>query len=145
MARRKSYDIHAEWDDPFERRTDRRQYGRCKSNFKLSVTTDNGQAKGRMVGPAVLLNVSVGGALALTKHDLRAGQRVRVSFPTDFCPDSMGMPREFLGHAEVMRVGAVDERKWLVGLRFGPAFTENMEFAVYMEYVQSISSVTVSS
>lgn len=145
MARRKRYDIHAEWDDPFERKTDRRLSRRWKSNFTFSVTVDDGRAKRRMVGPAVLLNASMGGGLALTKHDLRKGQRVLSSFPTDFCPESMGMPREFQGHAEVMRVEAVDERKRLVGLRFGPAFTENMEFGVFMEYVQSISSVMASS
>lgn len=143
MAQRQIYDVNAEWDDPFERTTERRASSRYKSKFKISLSVDDPE-KGRLVGPALARDISVHGAKVITKHKLQAGQSVTVAIPTDLCPASMGLPKAFMGTGEVIRAEASDERKMLAAISFGDTFTGNMEFAVFVEYLRSISAVLSS-
>ena len=143
MAQRQIYDVNAEWDDPFERTSERRASSRPESKCKLSLTVDAPE-KGRLVGPALAGEMSVHGAKVITKHKLEVGQRVTVAIPTDLCPPSMGLPKAFMGTGEVIRVEASDDRKMLAAISFGDTFTGNMEFAVFVEYLYSISAVLTS-
>ena len=143
MAQRQIYDVNAQWDDPFERPSERRASSRYKSKFEISLSVDDPE-KGRLVGPALARNISVHGAKVITKHKLQVGQSVTVAIPTDLCPASMGLPKAFMGTGEVIRVEASDERKMLAAISFGDTFTGNMEFAVFVEYLRSISTVLSS-
>ena len=143
MAQRQIYDVNAEWDDPFERTSERRASSRYKSKFKISLSVDDPE-KGRLVGPALARNISVHGAKVITKHKLKVGQSVTVAIPTDLCPASMGLPKAFMGTGEVIRAEASDEGKMLAAISFGDNFTGNMEFAVFVEYLYSISAVLSS-
>lgn len=144
MSPRQAYNIDAEWDDPFERQAEQRASGRCRAAFKLTITADDERLKGRLVGPGLVKNMSLTGAFLVTKHRLEPGQRVTVAISTDFCPDHMGLPGAFIGPAEVVRLEPSQGRTVLVGLQFGEVFSENMDFAVFQDYLQSISQVMAS-
>ncbi len=143
MAQRQIYDVNAEWDDPFERTSERRATSRYKSRFEISLSVDDPE-KGHLVGPALARDISVHGAKVITKHKLEAGQSVTVAIPTDICPASMGLPKAFMGTGEVLRAEAVDGSKMLAAISFGDSFSGNMEFAVFVEYLYSISAVLSS-
>lgn len=145
MARRMAYDVNAPWDDPCEKKDERRIASRAHSQFKITVTVERTSTALQLVGPGLVKDLSDTGVLMLTKHQLHAGQQVTLIIPTNFCPDSMGMPEAFLGPAEVIRVKPVDERRNLSALHFGPALSNNMEFAVFLEYLRSVSAMMTAS
>ena len=145
MLHRAKYDVDAQWDDPFERQEDRRDSLRYASNFRITVFVEGAVPGRRLKGPGLVKDVSLSGVRFLTKHQLAAGQEVSLALPTDICPDSMGLPSAFLGPARVIRVLNVDDRRRVAGLKFGDALSMNMDFAVFMEYLCSISSVMYAS
>lgn len=138
------YNIHAEWDDPYDHQRERRISARLKAKFRLSLSVDSGNGPGHLVGPGIVQNMSEGGVSVLTKHSLRPGQTVHIEVPTHFCPPDMCLPDRFEGEGDVIRVDDLGERKSLVGIRLGEAFSENMEFAVFVDYVRSVSKVMSS-
>lgn len=143
MSPRQTYDLNAEWDDPTEPRQEQRAAERCRAELKLTITAESKTLKGRLVGPALTKNLSLTGAFLLTKHQLVPGQTVIVAIPTDFCPDNLGLPGAFIGSAQVARVEPSGDKTTLVGLQFSEAFSENMDFAVLFDYLQSISRLMV--
>lgn len=144
MPNRQRYDINAEWDDPFEHRTERRAAKRYRSKFKLKVSVPIEGTGEQLIGLSILRDLSFQGGNIQTKHDLEEGQRVNLAFPTAICPKEMGMPRSFWGPATVKHKHAADNGSWRVGVQFGEAFLENMLFARFVEYLQSLSAVMTS-
>jgi hypothetical protein len=70
---------------------------------------------------------------------LAMAQSLAIAIPTALCPDGMRMPQAFIGSATVARLEKTAKGKYLAGFRFGDALTQNMEFTMYMEFLQSTS------
>lgn len=141
MSPRHAYDLEAEWVDPYDAHEEKRDDERFKVSFKVNITVKDEHLKGTLVGPGVVRDISLASVYVLTKHQLTVGLTVRLAVPTNVCPPSMGLPKAFLGPGEIVRVTPLDERRNLVAIRFGDAFTENMEFAVFMDHLRSLSTV----
>lgn len=131
------YDVNAAWDDPFEHLEDRRTGQRFKLHFEVTVVANAPGFHGPLVGPGIVRNLSIGGILLVTKHQLDMGQWVSLTIPTDICSDADCFPSAFSGSAEVERIQPVKNRCTLVALRFGEAFTENMDFMMFVERLQA--------
>lgn len=136
---RPRYDVNARWDDPWERREEHRTAARCRADLRIKLTVEDKHLRGVLTGPGLVNNVSLTGACVLTKHRVTPGQIVMADMPADCCPEHMGLPKAFVGPVEVVRVQAVDERKSLVGLRFGEPLSQNIEFAVFIDYLRTIA------
>lgn len=141
MTRNFAYDVNAGWDDPFETREERRINSRTGSRFEASMAAPAQGRRGRYVGPALVRDISLEGALVLTKHQLWEGQIVTLTIPTAFCPDTLGLPASFTGTAKVERLRPFEGKRVEAALRFGEDFSRNMDFAVFVEFVQSVSRV----
>ncbi len=137
MPRGRRYDVDAAWDDPFERREDRRTASRFDLPFKVSIAVDGPEHKGRFIGPGLTLNMSVSGVAVKTKHSLEPGQHVNLSIPTHMCPNSMFFPEAFVGPAEVIRVVPQDERRRTAALQFGDTFANSMDFARFVGFLET--------
>ena len=71
MSRRTCYDIGAKWDDPFEHYEERQSSERFPVGFKFNIRAVSREGLGYMVGPAMTEDLSLGGSLIVTKHELR--------------------------------------------------------------------------
>ena len=118
---------------------DRREAERYEIAFKVSVSIDRPGGNGITVSPAGVLNISRVGALLEMRQPLAPAQSVAIAIPTDLCPDGMRMPRAFIGSATIARLKKTPEGKLLAGLHFGESLAQNMEFTMYMEFLQSTS------
>ncbi len=96
-----------------------------------------------MVGPCVVQDISLGGVNALTKHKLTLGQTVQLAIPTAKCPPGMCLPEEFIGPAKVVRIAPIDTGRSIVALRFSDELQNNMEFAVFIDFLESVSRVMI--
>lgn len=141
MARRQAYDINAEWVDPFEERRNRERRGasRFPAQLKVQIAVDLPDIQRRLVGPGVVKDLSEGGVQVITKHRLAPNQRVSVVIPTDGAPQTPVLRQHFSGNAQVMRVTPRDNRCADVALRFGEAFTDDMEFALFVDHLRALS------
>jgi hypothetical protein len=137
MVPRNSSAYHAEWSEPPEPRKERREAERYTVTLKLSVSTDDAPNGSVLVAPATVRNISRVGVLVETKQRLQSGQQVTLAIPTGQCPDGMRMPEAFVGPATAMRVIEAEHRCQWAGLRFGDAFLQNMEFGMFIEFLQS--------
>lgn len=141
----RSYTVDTAWEDPYDHHEERRVAPRFNYKLRLSLTADDPKRKSRVVGPAIVRNMSMTGMMLVTKHELHPFQRVRVEIPTSGCADSMCLPEMFEGTAEVVRTHALEDGKSNVALRFGDDLAQNMEFAVFIDLLQVMSRATVSS
>ncbi|MDX9971648.1 MAG: PilZ domain-containing protein [FCB group bacterium] len=137
----RSYTTDADWDDPFDHVDERRRAPRIKCRFKLSITADDQDRNQRVVGPGLVRDISLTGMLLVTKHSLAPEQRVQVEVPTMGCVDSMCLPSVFEGTAEVIRAREIDGGKQDVALRFGEDLFQNMDFAIFIDALMTVSKV----
>ncbi|MCL4215961.1 MAG: PilZ domain-containing protein [Candidatus Hydrogenedentes bacterium] len=133
-----------DWKDPYERRENRRAADRFSLRHQVSVLVDDVRHECCIVGPANLKDLSLTGALASTKHKLRPRQWVTLVFPTDCCPRHMGLPKVFKGRALVTRVEQHRSHIIRFGLRFSDDFVQNMDFALFINTLQTISKTLES-
>lgn len=133
------FDTNVAWDDPTERRTERRAADRFHVPLRVSLIADVPGRKGRLVGPGKIHDLSMSGAALVTKHKLAPDARVDVSFPTDMCPDAMCLPEEFAGTARVIRSTDRGNGKSDVALAFGDALAENIQFAMYIDLLRNVA------
>lgn len=133
------FDTNVAWDDPTERREDRRRAERFHVPLRVSLTADAPARAGRLVGPGKITNLSMTGAAMVTKHKLAPEARVDVTFPTEMCPDAMCLPQEFAGSARVVRSVDRGNGKSDVALAFGDALTENIQFAMYIDLLRNVA------
>jgi hypothetical protein len=137
----RGYAVDTVWDDPFEHQDERRRANRFSYKFKLSIAADDPERSRRVVGPGIVRNISLSGVLLVTKHNLTPEQRVFLEVPTVGCADSMCLPHVFEGTAQVIRVADLDGGKHNVAMRFGEDLFQNMEFAIYIDTLQTVSRV----
>ncbi len=137
MAR---YDTNAAWSDPFEpKKADGRAATRFKFRLKLSIKAQSEEETTRvLIGPGIIRNLSVTGAWLVTKHKLTVGQRIVVAIPTKRFAVAEYLPAMFIGPAEVVRTKPDIESRMWVGVRFGDALTQNMEFATFVQGLFSL-------
>lgn len=115
--------------------TDRRRAERVSVGFKLAISAKNPVNGGEILGPGILEDLSISGARVTTRHQLTPGQSVKVTIPTEGCPDALGLPERLAGKAVVQRVEPRKNRTRHVALRFTPALAQNMDFAFYIAYL----------
>ena len=135
------YDVNAVWDDPFDRPPERREESRfdIRLKIKIAVTVDDSDTP--LVGIARVRNISTQGVYCLTKHRLTVGQEVKLQFFTQGCPTDSGVAGQIYGTGRVVRVEPVDRRRSYVAIEFDKDLSENIEFAIFAEYLRSVSGI----
>ena len=144
MKRKSKYNLEAKWDDPYERKEERRSRERCVEQFRIKMGVRVQGHKNLLVGPAMVENVSQTGMLCKTKHDLRIGQEVHLSIPTKEYSKGKDFPLKFLGTAKVTRIEPVDGNVSEVALSFGVDLSEDMSFSLFIETLQSVADLKAS-
>ncbi|HUW61545.1 MAG TPA: PilZ domain-containing protein [Candidatus Bathyarchaeia archaeon] len=119
-------------DSP-ERNRERREAERLKIEFRLSVSTEH--SGGLTVTPASVRDISLAGALVVSRQRLTPFQNVMVAIPTGECPEGMGLPEAFVGPAMVVRVHKSDETKNLIALKFGESLSGNDQFMGFVRFL----------
>jgi len=138
------YDVNAAWEDPYEPRGERRQSDRFAFKFKVMISVADPQGDGRIVGPGRVMNVSQSGLCVATKHEVRPGDQVMLALPTKMCPDTVCLPKRFVGSAQVIRVENVKKDVNVVGMRLGDEFADNFEFTVFVDTLQMMACLAAS-
>lgn len=139
------YDVNAKWVDPFEQHEERRTASRFSvRDLTLSLAVEDAVGNGQLVGPGLVKNISHSGAYIVTKHSLSPSQRVSLAIPASTCPAHMCLPEIFFGDAKVLRVEPKGEKQRGVALRFREAFSQSMEFALFIDTLQGVASIMSS-
>lgn len=136
---RPRYDLNATWDDPFERRADRRSSPRVRTEFRSELSVRAEHARGRFVGPALVQNLSLTSLCTITKHALQPGQRVELRFATDALDVDDVLAEEFRAECRVLRVEPMDGRRNIVVLALPKSLTDDMEFARFFRQIETPS------
>lgn len=144
MKRKSKYNIDAKWDDPYERRAERRTRERCVEQFRIKMGVQIDGHKNLLVGPALVENVSQSGMLCKTKHTLHEGQEVHLSIPTRDYVKSQDFPMRYIGSAQVTRIESVDGNVMEVALDFGVDLSEDMSFSLFIEALHSVADLKAS-
>lgn len=120
---------------------ERREAERFAVAFKLSVSTENPNEAGLTVNPAQVRDISATGAFISTRAHLEPRQSVVIAVPTDQCPGGMSLPEAFVGPATVVRAHDAENGTQLAALRLGDAFHQNMDFAMFVDFIQAKAQV----
>ena len=136
-----SYDVNAIWDDPFDRPPERRAEVRFEIRLKIKIAVEVSDSDTPLVGIARIQNISTQGVYCLTKHRLTVGEEVRLQFFTRGCPTDSGIAKQIYGTGRVVRVDPVDKRRSKVALQFDKNLSENIEFAIFADYLRSVSGI----
>ena len=144
MGRKSKYNIDAKWDDPFERREERRSRERCIEKFRIKMGVRVDGHKNLLVGPALVENVSQSGMLCKTKHSLHVGQEIHLSIPTREYSRGQDFPLKYIGTARVTRIESVDGNVSEVALDFGSDLSEDMSFSLFIEALHSVADLKAS-
>lgn len=132
------YNVNATWDDPYDHLDERRESERFDFRIKLSIAVNHDGSRSRLVGPGIVRNVSLSGASLVTKHALVPGQRITLAIPTKRFKMAEILPAYFMGTADVVRVERRDDGTMRAAIKFGEAFTQNMDFSVFIRSLHSV-------
>jgi PilZ domain len=138
------YDVDRAWDDPFDHQNERRGAARCRVPIRMEISADAPDGKRRGHGPGIVEDISLTGACVATKHELKPGQRIEVTVPTETFREGLCVPDEFEGTAEVTRVRVGEGRVHHVGIRFGGELAESIEFAMFHDQLRHVSGIVTS-
>lgn len=139
------YDIDAEWDDPFDSKEERRATARVEAELRAQITVRATDKRGRMVGPAMGEDISISGMRTVTKHQLAPGQTVKLRIDTDGIDVPEVIAREFEGECRVLRVQRIGRRHNRVVLQFSDALSNDMDFALFVQAMQTQSARRLAS
>jgi len=114
---------------------EKRRAERAYVGFKIQICAPNPVNSGHIIGPAILRDLSLSGACATTRHQLRPGQQIEVTIPTEGCPPELHLPPSITGRAEVRRIASRNGQSQRIAMNFLPPLSQNMEFAFYMAYL----------
>jgi hypothetical protein len=134
-----TYNVNTAWDDPFEHLKERRVSDRFAAELRISIEAKDVTRRGRLVGPGLLRDLSLSGASLVTKHAIDVHDHVTVQFDASDCSEGAYFPDTFTGEAVVVRVDRVKGSKRALALRFGEAFTQSMDFALYVDHLRMSS------
>jgi hypothetical protein len=132
------YNVNAEWDDPYDRSENRRESERFDFRIKMSIAVEQAGTRSRLVGPGIVRNLSLTGAYLVTKHHLVPEQRITLAIPTKRYPVVEILPAYFMGTADVTRVEHREDSTIRAAIKFGEAFTQNMDFSVFIRALQAV-------
>lgn len=141
MSDSPNYDVNAVWDDPFDRPPERRGESRFDIRLKIKIAIEVAGSNKPLVGIVRVRNISTRGVYCLTKHRLTVGQHVKLQFFTKGCPTDSGVSGQIYGTGRVVRVEPVDRRRSNVAIEFDEDLSENIEFAIFAEYLKSVSGI----
>lgn len=141
MPNTPSYDIHAVWDDPSDRPPERRAESRFDVRLKIKIAVNVANSEKLLVGIARVRNVSTQGLYCLTKHQLTVGQEVKLQFLTQGCPADSGIAQQLFGTGRAVRIDPIDGRRSNVAIEFDKDLSEDIEFAIFADYLKSISGI----
>lgn len=133
MAR---YNVNTVWDDPFERQREQRSAMRFELRIAVTLALDDPVTRRRLAGPGRVRNISQSGLLFVANHPVEAVHRIALAIPTEFCPEDLCLPKRFSGPAEVVRSKRLSNGLYEVAARFSDSFTQNMEFALFIDALQ---------
>ncbi len=136
---RTPYDVNASWDDPFERRKERRSAIRTPVRFMIKIAVDLANKPVPLVGPGVVEEISSEGLRCRTKHRLSPGQGVKVAISTSELPADLGLPKRFVGGAHVIRTSMLPDSVSEVALKFDERLRDDIHLAVFVEHMQTVS------
>ena len=120
---------------------ERREAERFAVDFKLSISTENPGDDGLTLSPAQVHDISATGAFISTRARLEPLQNVVIAIPTDQCPGGMSLPEAFVGTATVMRAHKAENGRQLAALRLGDTFHQDMDFAMFVDFIQAKAQV----
>lgn len=135
------YDINAVWDDPTERQPEHRAAARFEVRLKIKIALKVEESEKPLVGVGRVRNISTEGLYCLTKHRLTPGDEVTLQFFTQGCPTDSGLAQYVFGTGRVVRVDRVDTRRSMVAIQFDKNLSENIEFAIFADYLKSVSGI----
>ena len=123
-----------------KRAIEQRESERFSIDMTVSVSAE-GNGGGLIIGPATVEDISRTGICVSLRQHIPPSHGVRLAMPTSLCPKAMHMPEAFVGPATVVRqAGSTHGTSW-IGLRLGNSFYQNMEFTLFMEYLQSLGQM----
>jgi hypothetical protein len=138
MGLRQLYNVDAPWFDPYETRTENRRSPRFATSIKVNLAVEDVRLQGQLVGPGLAKNISMSGVSLETKHKLAVAQWVTLAIPTDRIPSDLCLATAFVGPAVVRRVTQLEGTRVLAGLEFGDALLQNIEFVMFIDYLQTM-------
>jgi len=144
MGLRQHYDVDAPWFDPFETRRENRRAPRFELPIKITLAVDDSRLQGQLVGPGLVHDISMSGIALETKHRLTLEQRVTLAIPTDRIPDDLCLAKAFVGPAVVRRVTQREGTRIHVALEFGETLLQNIEFVMFIDYMQTVQRQAVA-
>ena len=136
---RTPYDVNASWDDPYDRPKERRHASRASSRFQVKIAVALANKESPLVGPGVVHDISVSGLRCRTKHRLAPGQPITLLVPTSNFPSEMGLPKKFLGGAQVVRSKLGPDGVSEVALRFDEDLRDDIQLAVFVDHLSSLA------
>ncbi len=135
------YDVNAVWEDPTDKRPELRAAARFPVRLKIKIALRVEESEAPLVGIGRVQDISTDGLYALTKHRLTAGDDVTLQFYTQGRPTDSGVGQYVFGSGRVVRVDRVDARRSMVAIQFGKSLSENIEFAIFADYLKSLSGI----
>lgn len=139
---RTPYDVNASWDDPFERRHERRSRPRTPARFTVKIAVNLANKSAPLVGPGVVDDISPVGLRCRTKHRLSPGQPVQLLISTQELPQDLGLPKGFMGTAQVIRTNPLEDSVSEVSLKFDESLRDDINLAVFVEHFHTLSRAT---
>lgn len=137
----KTYVVNQPWDDPFDHLSERRRAARFPYRTKLIITAATSDGRRRLVGPGIMMDLSLSGVKVITKHKVEIGQHVGLELRTEPVAHDACMPDAFKGSAVVVRSIPGPGRRSEVALSFNDDLALNMEFALYVDRLQAVSKI----
>ncbi len=144
MSKKRLYNVDVDWDDPYDRYVghgERRGAPRTRSRFTIRIAVDSGTPGGKLVAQGRVTDIAQGGLRVKTRHHLSPGDHVELAIPTEIVSRSMGLPKAFLAQASVTRVNQLEDDIVEAALRLEGDILGNMEYAMFMDYIRSLSGI----
>ena len=136
---RTPYDVDASWDDPFERVAERRAVARVHAPIRVKIAVNLAHKRAPLVGPGVVEDISPVSFRCRTKQRVAPGQSVRVYISTKGFPPDLGLPKSFLGGAQVVRSNELHDGVYEVAMRFDEDLRDDILLSVFVEHLQSVA------
>ena len=91
------YDVNAAWDDPFERRVERREEKRAGVPLEINISVERSGLGVARTRKAAVKDISLSGIQVATDEKLIPGQLVGLTIPTTLCRENLCLPEAFVG------------------------------------------------
>jgi len=138
---RPRYDIDAQWDDPFEPRSEKRGATRVPGDLGIKIGVMLANHGVPLVGPGKLKDMSSTGLLCHTKHRLSPGQMAMLRIPTKTLASDLGLPKYLFGNARVVRTEAIAGDLSATAFHFADDFASDITLDIFVTHLPAVSGV----